>query len=55
MDPELTLEKAKIAIRQKEAVHGQQAVLHSEPTSSPIDIVERLRAEGLKDKATHFS
>ena len=42
MDAELTLEKAKKIIRQKEAVHGQQSILHrSELTTSPIDAVKR--------------
>ena len=41
MDAELTLEKAKKLIRQKEAIHGQQSILHrSESTASPIDAVK---------------
>ena len=41
MDAELTLEKAKKLIRQKEAIHGQQSILHrSESTASTIDAVK---------------
>jgi len=42
MDPELTLEKAKKAIQQKEAVKGHQSVLNTDQlqTSSPIDTIK---------------
>ena len=40
MDADLMLEKAKKAIRQKEAVHGQQSVLNNDTTASPIDTVK---------------
>jgi len=42
MDPELTLEKAKKAIQQKEAVKGHQSVLNTDQlqTSNPIDAIK---------------
>lgn len=40
MDADLMLEKAKKAIRQKEAVHGQQSVLNNDTTVSPIDAIK---------------
>ena len=46
MDADLTLEKAKKAIRQKEAVHGQQSVLNNDTTASPIDAVKSGSSQG---------
>ena len=46
MDADLTLEKAKKAVRQKEAVRGEQSVLNSNPTSSPIDAVKSGSSQG---------
>ena len=38
LDANLTLEKAKIAIRQKEAVHEQQRILKGDSKSNPITL-----------------
>ena len=46
MDAELTLEKAKKAVRQKEAVYGQQSVLNRDPTCSPVDAVKNGSSQG---------
>ena len=46
MDAELTLEKAKKAVQQKEAIHGQQSVLNRDPTCSPVDTVKNGSSQG---------
>ena len=38
LDANLTLEKAKTAIRQKEAVHEQQKILKGDSNSNPITL-----------------
>ena len=38
LDANLTLEKAKIAIRQKEAAHEQQGILKGDSKSNPITL-----------------
>ena len=46
MDADLTLEKAKKAIQQKQAVHGQQSVLNNDTTASTIDAVKSGSSQG---------
>ena len=43
MDPDLTLEKAKKTIRQREAVHEQQKLLHKECNDSEQSSVDSMR------------
>ena len=56
LDPELTLEKAKRAARQKEAVQEQQQSLRSDlkvPGTTDVDVVGQQRREQVRGPNTH--
>eukprot|EP00731_Ephydatia_muelleri_P036767 Em0321g6a len=56
LDPELTLEKAKRAARQKEAVKEQQQSLRSDlkvPGTTDVDVVGQQRREQVRGPNTH--